>query len=157
MTQSQRMMQSQRKKIFAPLEHYDYGQLDKACGCRLCEDLRSTQASYQAALDRVAGHPLGCLCQSCKDKYTARSGYLAANHRRDIYSEASFHAAHEPADLGQRFMEWMGLQVREDDKHTRGWWVIAAAELPMVRWFTEYHKASGAWNMSCSSASGVAA
>lgn len=128
-------------KKFGPLEHYDYETLDAQCVCIVCEDWRGTAKALEKAREVIADHPRSCLCCECKAMYSARSRYLAALNRRDLYSEASYHATRDPA-LGPRFMSWVGVQMIEPRPKSQNWWEIKAPALPLLAWFTTFEKAS---------------
>lgn len=128
-------------KTFGPLEHYDYAVVDTQCDCVVCEDWRATLKVYEVAVAVRADHKRSCLCRTCKDMYSARSKYLAAMNRRDLYSEASYHAANEPK-LGVQFMSWIETQVAEPRPKSQNWWEIKSASLPLGKWFLAFEKAS---------------
>lgn len=122
---------------FTPLNHFDYGLLDKDCFCEVCEDWRTSLTAYNLTLTKVAEHSRDCECEECRLKFKYRSAYLSAMNRRDLYCEASFHAYHEP-ELGTTFMDFMKTQVVESDRMTRGWWEMRAPGLPLYRWFSMF-------------------
>ncbi len=140
-----------KMKVFGPLEHYDYAAIDAHCGCGVCEDWRGTYKAFEAARLLIINHERSCLCVDCKAMYSARSRYLAALNRRDLYSEASYHATRDPS-LGPQFMSWVGTQMVEPRPKSQNWWEIKAPALSLLTWFTTFEKASYAIQVSGASA-----
>jgi hypothetical protein len=142
-------------KIFLPLEHYDYQLVDAFCLCPVCADWRWKQMRFQRLVERTAGHGIACRCCACDDKMSARSPHLAALNRRDLYCEASWHAAQiaeeesafTPAisalgsGMGLRFMDWVQGQFKV---HREGWWVITAPYRAMADWIEDFTNAAAA-------------
>jgi hypothetical protein len=134
-------------RIYSALEHHDYRVLDQDCICFICEDWRTKLAILQSWQAKTAGHKLGCPCDGCRQKMRARSGYLAALARRDLYSEGSWHAAVAPHEIidspyiqqcsgvGAVFMDWLGGQVQ---RKTDGWWENAAPFIALSTWFENF-------------------
>lgn len=139
-----------KPKVFAPLDHYDYGELDALCECSLCQDWRiklKFLKQYQDNLPKKdcpekSCHPdLKGPCSDCRLGLRARMIYLAALNRRDLYSESSFHAdAMDPPVLGEAYMAWIKGVI--DDRKTRedGWWTNKAPYLPMQWWLTMFKR-----------------
>lgn len=131
----------QRPNIFGPLDHHEY-RVDLECECYLCEDWRRNRDSY-FVLRTGNSHLLDCRCDPCRDRYRARTDYIAALNKRDLYCEASFHAWKNPA-WGSLFMNWVTSQVT---MYTSGFWEQRAPHRAMRDWLCafddDYFKSTG--------------
>lgn len=115
-------------RVFGALEHYNYPQLDQQCICLICHDWRTTFRTWRSA----------------PRNFKLRSAYLAANNRRDLYCECSWHAKFSdemfPEIVGQQFMIWIRRII--DDRNERGdcWWEGRAPYLTLAFWMFLYRK-----------------
>lgn len=128
---------------YGPLQHFEYVELDKHCHCPICESWRTAFARYNELLAKVWDHakPLGkCKCEDCKVAMKARTPYLAALNRRDLYSEGSWHASTNMLK-GERFMDWLHTEIT-GEKHGDGWWAAYAPEMRLGRWMQLYEQAA---------------
>ncbi len=138
----------QKMREFPFLDHYDYSFTDSECSCTICTEWRLNLAELQRLQFSTKGHHKHhygrCGCEDCESKMRARSSYLAALSRRDLYSESSFHAAHMPPDVGEKFMSWL-LGVLLDRKlKSNGWWENTAPMVPLGQWQVMFHRAEAA-------------
>ena len=138
----------QKMREFPFLDHYDYSFTDSECSCAICVEWRLNLAELQRLQLSTKGHHKHhygrCGCKDCESKMRARSAYLAALSRRDLYSESSFHAAHMQPDVGEKFMGWL-LGVLLDRKlKSNGWWENTAPMVPLGQWQVMFHRAEAA-------------
>lgn len=128
-------------KPYGPLEHCDYRVLDARCICKVCVEWREALAAYEAGIERCSTHIRGCKCLDCKGMFRARSRYLAAMNRRDLYSESSFHASRNMVELtGFKFMGWVTNIVGDRIERPDGWWEKSAPLLPLAHWFNKFNR-----------------
>lgn len=140
-------------KIYPPLNHYDYRILDIECRCQVCHDWRMKQQAFQKLVPPTAGHARNCACHDCWVKMRARSAYIAASNRRDLYSESSWHASQitdhncafdaalsaQGSGMGLHFMKWVQGQLRARGD---GWWVISAPYRAVSDWIDDFTAAA---------------
>lgn len=135
------MFTVQQKRIFPPLDHYDWTVIEKECGCAVCEAERACLSLMNALVVATSDHKVRCKCELCRKRAIARTSYFAASERRTLYSESSFHA--REGRLGQGFMDWI-ITVLEDKSKTDGWWMIQAPWKHMGNWFLDYSRSQAA-------------
>jgi hypothetical protein len=133
--------------VFAPLDHHDYGVIDDVCSCAICVNWRTKLLFYQTSLTKVPHSPeerddRGCACSpECKASIKARSAYLGALHRRNLYCESSWHAAAmEPKELGEEYMRWLNQEIENRKSRTDGWWEKQGSCFPMAYWLTMFRQ-----------------
>jgi hypothetical protein len=125
-----------QKRIYPPLDHYDYSAIDTGCCCTVCEDQRIRLIEMTVLVVATADHHRICKCKLCKERKASRTAYFAAVNRRDLYSESSYHAK---IWLGESFMTWI-TSVLEDKQRSDGWWMLQAPWKHMGNWFLDYSR-----------------
>jgi hypothetical protein len=123
-----------RMRQFPPLDHYDYGDLDAQCICMVCLEWRTQLSRLQSLQERITHHGKACKCALCTQAMKARSAYLAALNRRDLYCESSWHASEMLPRLGEHFMQWLGGQLADRRARDDRWWENWAPHLPIAYW-----------------------
>lgn len=127
---------------FSPVEHYDYSILDVACSCVICMQWRQLYTTIQNS--GVANHHRGCACSICIPLRKTRSAFLAAVHRRDLYCESSFHAAHmEPPELGTSYMSWLKDVLLDRKTRSDSWWEFHGERYPIAYWMRLFRQDLG--------------
>lgn len=128
---------SGRVVIFDLLSHYSYPELDEGCRCRICQSWRDTQEIYFGYLKITEDHRLGCRCDDCRSLMRARSGYLAATNRRNLFCELSWHATQQKHGIA--LMRWLWGQIVEQPVvYNDRFWEHNGAETPLISWFREF-------------------
>lgn len=139
------------RRVYGPLEHADYPELDLLCSCSLCVEWRSRLQQLLPAQEAAAQkfktcQVRGCLidmkgpCEECRSGMKLRSSYIASLNRRDLYSECSFHASHMEAPVGHAFMEWVIKVINNRAQRGDGWWVGQAPYFPLQYWITMFKR-----------------
>lgn len=130
---------------YEPLNHYDYSVLDRECSCDICQEWRAALYRFQSKQRQHLGrdnafgtnmHP----GYAPADVLDARSIYIAARERRDLYCECSWHSEKEPH--GESFMEWLRGVLYDRKAHTDGWWESRAPDLPIAYWFLMFRRSA---------------
>ena len=145
-------------RLYSPLDHFDYGELDNYCTCKICGAWRDRRSVFQQYQEMVESHVHNCNCKQCVATMPFRTAYLAALNKRDLYCEASWHASnlspanplfsvtvtHPASAMALGFMNWLETELT---KGTESWWEIQGLKLPMDHWFGRFSRvveASGA-------------
>lgn len=133
--------------VFSPLAHHDYGEVDPLCLCIICVDWRNKLYFYHQTLLTTPHGPeerddRGCLCSdACKASMKARSAYLGALHRRNLYCESSWHAASmNPKELGESYMKWVQGELTDRESRSDSWWERQGSCFPMAYWLTMFRQ-----------------
>jgi hypothetical protein len=116
-------------RIYGPLEHYDYGVLDRHCLCDLCLEWRAAQRTWHEYQDNKRKNP--------QDRIAHRSTYLAAVSRRDLYCESSWHASENR--WGEDYMDWISRQITETAERSKYWWRTEGLSSPLLYWFRQFN------------------
>ena len=139
-----------KPRVFPPLEHYDYYDLDRFCICPLCIEWRERLKAFQLAQSLVTARVATCTtygcfndmrgpCDPCRTGRATRAAFHASNNRRDLYSECSWHAsAMEPAMVGEYFMQWLTRILANRTTYKDSWWVGKAPYLSLQYWLTMF-------------------
>lgn len=140
------------QRIYPPVEHHDYGELDVYCCCDLCNDWRQKLQclqGFQVNLPKKdcveeSCHPdLKGPCAECRLALRQRMIYLAALNRRDLYSECSYHASRmDPEIVGESFMVYITKIVKDRKTRADGWWTNKAPYLPLQFWITMFKQST---------------
>lgn len=125
------------------LRHFDYTEIEN-CDCEVCADWRRKRDLYQAAAALVAGHGRSCTCAGCKSMRSVRTAYHAADERRNLYSEMSFHAGLGDLADGELKMMWLKDEIMSG-RRSDGWWEGRAPYYPMGHWFLQAKKGVAAF------------
>jgi len=130
-------------RVFDPLEHFDYGELDLHCCCAICEEWRSSLAAMK--LIEPIKQKYGNNCSKLQDPTVipfvkARSIYHAALNRREMYCELSYHAAQNKN--GGALMDWAGNLIL-DRKRADSWWERYGNEVSLGYWLTLFMRERG--------------
>lgn len=144
---------SKESRIYPPLNHYDYGFLDRECICDICMTWREKRIhldSFGIPDSRSlpgAAYRNGETFSGRKVEYDpiarewikARSAFLAWNNRRELYCESSWHASCEDDQYkALRFMDWLRSVIMNKQAHTDGWWEVRAITIPLGFWMKLY-------------------
>lgn len=137
------------------LQHYDYPALDQVCTCLICVDWRKKRAVFHDAQIRVDGHDRSCMCADCKAMRSVRTAFHAADERRNLFCEVSFHASEKSLPDGVRVMEWLHDELTSG-RRTDGWWEGRAPYYPLSYWFMQAKKGVMSMAVAVSGAIAVA-
>lgn len=135
-------------RIYEPLDHFDYYELDVKCSCYICKEWRSRRNVFQKAQALVANKKCSLddcsvdmkgSCADCRSGMQLRLLFHASNNRRDLYSECSWHASEmEHPELGKAFMAWITKIINNRSTRRDSWWVGKAPYLPVQFWLTMF-------------------
>ena len=117
----------------SPLEHYDM--LDSPdCGCPTCLDWEQRRAEFVEVVPLVPkGHKWTiCPCAVCRFVGRIQLNWLAAQNRRDLLIEMSFHARYHSRH-GELVMAWLEQEMK-NPAYTVNWCAQEMTRFPMERW-----------------------
>lgn len=120
------------------LAHSDYSAVDPDCSCLVCVDWRAKFEVIKQAKRRVSGHARNCYCADCKTMRIAQGKYRAADSKRELYCEFSFHAA-ECHDGIQR-MAWLLDRVILSQDYSDNWWNSISPQISVDHWINLYEE-----------------
>lgn len=140
---------AKESRIYPPLDHFDYGFLDRECICDICTtwrskrvhldsfgipDSRSLPGAVYNSGETFSGRKVG-YDPIAREWIKARSAFLGWNNRRELYCESSWHASREEdKQRALRFMTWLRSVIMNPDAHTDGWWEVRAITIPLGYW-----------------------
>lgn len=124
---------------YAPLNHYVYPVLDVECCCWICSEWRRQRDLFDDMKRLTLTHTRSCMCWRCRKRREHQNSFLAAASRRELYSEMSFHAAHNKS-YGPVLMNWISRELAESTE-TDGWWSTLAQAYSLSLWFSKFQGA----------------
>jgi hypothetical protein len=134
-----------------PLNHHEFPRVDIECTCNLCSDWREKRVEYETIRKFVYNHSKSCFCWKCCKCRELQLKYLAAQNKRDVYCELSWHFSKHPA--GPRFMGWLENELLTSEE-TDGWWSKTAPIYSLSHWVYLFKESLAA---AVTGVSGVAA
>lgn len=118
-----------------PLSHYDYPILDVECCCAICNEWRTKRLDYDNAKRMIRNHSRSCYCWKCCKSRELQIEYLAAQGKRDLYCEMSWHAKDIPH--GKTLMAWLQKELT-DSQETPGWWAKTSPCFSLGHWVYKF-------------------
>lgn len=80
----------------------------KVCNCALCK----TNTKRARGQRFSAAHHVSCRCVWCEEVKATTEAFMAAQNRRDIWVEMSYHATHdEEIEDGRTLMAWLADEL----------------------------------------------
>lgn len=135
---------SGQTRPFPLTDHYNYPILDLLCSCAVCTEWRSTRLFLTSR--GIFSHRRDCICAECLPTRKRRSAFIAAENRRILFCECSWHASSmNPPELGERFMRWLLATLQDRKARGDGWWELRGAGFSIAHWFVLFrHEVFGA-------------
>jgi hypothetical protein len=130
--QQQRAPELERAPI-SPLEHYSM--LDAPdCGCATCLEWEQRRAEFVSVVALVPPKHKWtiCACPICRFVGRIQLNWLAAQNRRDLLIEMSFHARYH-SHHGVEIMAWLKEEMK-NPAYTVNWCAQEMTRFPMERW-----------------------
>lgn len=129
----QQQRQETVRSPVSPLEHYSM--LDAPdCGCQTCIEWEQRRAEFVEVVALVPkGHKWTiCACAICRFVGRIQLNWLAAQNRRDLLIEMSFHARYHSRH-GVHVMAWLEQEM-QNPSYTINWCAQEMTRFPMERW-----------------------
>lgn len=117
----------------SPLEHYAMLDEEK-CGCLTCLDWEQRRKEFIEVIDLVPkGHVYTtCDCPDCRFVGRIQLNFRAADNRRDLLIEMSFHARYH-STYGTLIMQWLDHEL-QSPVYTLNWCAQEMSRFPVERW-----------------------